>query len=327
MIVDMHHHAVPPEAVARLRRDPGRYGCRFEDTPSGPVLTFLDGWGRPLPISGRMTDLVERKAHLREIGADGAVISVWIDFHRYRMDPRRGQELAAMLNDTLAEWLRAEPRLRAMATLPLQDGEAAARELARAKADLAMPGAMIMTHVGDANLDDPGLEPLWTAAESLRTPLFLHPTDVAGKDRLGCYFLENLLGNPFETTIAAATLIMSGVLDRHPDLEIVLAHGGGYLSLATGRLSHGFSHNPAVDFPAESPPEAYLRRFYYDTILYRPEAVAHLANLVGRDRLLFGTDYPFTMEMEDPLRTLRGLGFDDAALGRAAEVYGFGGSD
>lgn len=323
MIVDMHHHAVPPEALLRIRKDPGRYGGRVEDTAQGPKVTFEDGWDGPLRVFERMTAMEARRAHMEELGIDGAVLSVWVNFHRYRLPPAKGLALSAMLNDTLAQWIRDEKNLKAMATVPLQDGALAAQELRRAKEDLHMPGAMIMTHVGDLNLDAGHLEPFWEAAESLRTPVFLHPADVAGKDRMECYFLQNLLGNPFDTTIAAASLIMSGVMDRHPDLEIVLAHGGGYLSLAAGRLAHGYAHAPGVTFPSAHPPDHYLRRFYYDTILYRPEALQYLARLVGWDRILFGTDYPFHMEPPDPLAMLGTLGLGEDVLGQAARLYGF----
>lgn len=323
MIVDMHNHAVPPEALERLRKDPAKYGAKFEE--NGPTVTFEDGWGIPLKMSEGMVSMDRRKEKMAAIGVDGAVLSVWIDFHRYRLPAGKGQALASMLNDTLSAWVRPEPSLKAMATLPLQDGALAADELRRAKEDLGMTGAMIMTHVGDKNLDASHLEPFWEAAEALHVPIFLHPTDVAGKDRLECYHLHNLLGNPFDTTIAAASLIMSGVLDRYPNLEIVLAHGGGYLSLAAGRMAHGYAHSTGVPFPSAHPPDHYLRRFYYDTIVYRPEALDYLIRLVGADRILFGTDYPFQMEPPNPLGMLESLGLSREVLAQAARLYGFTG--
>jgi aminocarboxymuconate-semialdehyde decarboxylase len=320
MVVDMHNHGVPPEALERLRREPERYGAQVEDGPGGPLIRFRDGGVlRPFPA---LLELDQRTERLRQQGIDGAVLSVWIDFHRYRLGVEEGVALARLLNDTLAAWIQDRPMYRGFATLPMQDPAAAAAELRRAVDDLGFVGAMIVTHVGHANLDDERLAPVWEAAQALRVPVFLHPADVLGGERLGRHFLHNLLGNPFETALAAVSLILGGVLDRHPDLEIVLAHGGGYLLPAIGRIEHGVRHQPEVASRAADLPSAYLRRFLYDTILFRDEAVRELAHTVGEDRLLLGTDYPFAMQAPDALVQLNRLGLT-AVGGRTAARFGF----
>jgi aminocarboxymuconate-semialdehyde decarboxylase len=325
MKVDMHNHGLAPSALERMRREPERHGVTVTDVPGGVEVRFPDGPARRVEPS--WSDLTERLEHLSAIGLDGAVLSTQIEFHRYTLPVPEGVTLMRTLNDGMAEWVAGETRLRAMASLPLQDGIAAAEELRRACQDLGLTGAMIATHVGPKNLDDPGLEPLWQAAEDLRQPIFIHPTDVLGKDRLSCYYLQNLLGNPFETTVAAASLIMAGVLDRHPDLTIVLAHGGGYLTLAFGRLTHGYTHIAGVDFRAAKPPTAYLQRFLYDTILYDPAPLQHLLKVAGVDRILLGTDYPFAMEPDGLLAMIDELGLApeerERLLTNAARLYGF----
>lgn len=322
----MHHHGLAPEALSRMEREPGRFGVEMVTAEGKHVLRFLDG--KTVRVPPKWTDLAERKAHLAAMGIDGAVLSTQIDLHRYTLPAEEGIALARALNDGMADWLDGEPMLRGMATLPLQDGGAAAEELRRATEDLGLVGAMIKTHVAGRNLDAPELEPLWQAAEALRAPIFIHPSDVLGaSDRLSCYYMANLLGNPFETTMAAASLILAGVLDRHPDLTLVLAHGGGYLSLAFGRLTHGYTHVAEVQFPAKEPPGNYLRRFFYDTILYDLRALEYLVELVGAERILVGSDYPFPMEPEEIVGMVRQLAIppaeQDRILENAARLYGF----
>lgn len=333
MIIDMHNHGVAPAAYERLLDQPFTFGARIEQRNDGRWLVFEDSMQQDprsldSPSWSLLPDIEKSKVHLREIGADGAVISTYISLHRYTLDPEKSHRLCQSLNDGLASWIRDEPQFRGMATLPLPDGLAATEELERSTKQLALKGAMLVTNAGDGrNLDLPDLEPLWEAAESLDAPLFLHPSNVAGIERLGDHALENLLGNPFDTTIAAASLILSGVLDRHPDLKIVLAHGGGYLPIAFARLNHGYDVNPQTRRNTRQPPEAYLKRFYYDTILYHPYALMNLIELVGADRIMLGTDYPFNMEPPEAVKAIEALEIareqSEQILGNAAKLYGF----
>ena len=333
MIIDMHNHGVAPAAYERLIGEPFAYGARVEQRNDGRWLVFDDTMQQdPRSLDSQawtlLTDLEQSKAHLRQIGADGAVVSTYISLHRYTLAADQALRLCRLLNDGLAGWIKDEPLFRGMAMLPLPDGAAAAEELERSTKQLGLKGAMLVTNAGDGrNLDLESLEPLWEAAESLDAPVFLHPSNVAGIDRLGDYMLENLLGNPFDTTIAAASLILSGVLDRHPDLKVVLAHGGGYLPIAFARLNHGYAVNPATRRNAQHPPEAYLRRFYCDTILYHPYALKNLIELVGADRIVLGTDYPFNMEPPDAVNAIDALEIareqSELILGNAVQLYGF----
>ena len=333
MIIDMHSHVIAPSAFARLKAEPQLYGATFDQTPDGPKFSFADTTqqqaGLLTPeVWRRLGDLDLAKAHLKAIGADGAVVSTYISLHRYTLPLEQGLRLCRLLNDGLGEWIKGEQQLRGMSTLPLQDGHAAAAELRRCQRDHGFVGAMLVTNVGDGRaLEAEHLEPLWAAAVELDAPLFLHPTNVAGRDRLTSWALENLIGNPLDTTIAAASLILSGVLDRHPGLKIVLAHGGGYFPFGVGRLTHGYNHNPATRRRAKEPSEAYVKRFYYDTILYDARALKYLIDLVGAERVMLGTDYPFNMEPPDAVRAIEALAVgreeSEKVLGNAARLYGF----
>jgi aminocarboxymuconate-semialdehyde decarboxylase len=130
----------------------------------------------------------------------------------------------------------------------------------------------------------------------------------AGASRLSRYFLNNLIGNPLENAIAASSLVFGGVLDRHPDLHICLPHGGGHFPYQIGRLDRGFAVKPESQEHIQRPPSDYLRRFWYDTLIFRPDSLRLLAEVVGRDRLVYGTDYPF------PLRDPNGVSVVEAAF-------------
>src|SRR5207248_8728937 len=159
-------------------------------------------------------------------------------------------------------------RFMGIATLPMQAPKLAAEELRHAMRVLGLSGAQIGSNIAGKNLDDPELEPVWATAAELDAFLLVHPINVAGMDRLGSYYLNNLIGNPLDTTIAAACLVFSGVLERYPTLKICLAHGGGFIPYQAGRLAHGWNVRPEPKNGLKVSPEASLRRFYYDTILH-----------------------------------------------------------
>jgi aminocarboxymuconate-semialdehyde decarboxylase len=320
MIIDMHNHCVAPTALDRILMEPESHG--FSENLQPRERERLSWWRQ-------FTDLENRKAGLQEMGADGAVLSSSPGLSDYTLPLHQAQRLCETLNDGLSEWVRGKPAFRGMAAVPLQDGPKAAEDLRRAKEDLHLAGAMLVTHIGEWNLDAPEIEPFWEAAEALDVPIFIHPdpTRVAARNRLACYGLQTIIGVPMETTIAAATLVLSGVFDRHPKLKVVLSHGGGYLPIAFGRLTHAYRFNEETRASAALPPEAYLKRFYYDTVLFHPEPLCNLIRLVGADRVLLGTDYPFNAEFPDTVRFIEALGLaaeeSRAILGGAAKLYGF----
>ena len=194
----------------------------------------------------------------------------------------------------------------------MQDAKRAADELKRAMSKLGLRGAMIGSHVYDKNLDDPGFEPLWATAEELGAFLFIHPVNVAGADRLKSYYLQNLIGNPLDTTIAAACLVFGGVMDRHPKLKICLAHGGGFTPYQAARWQHGWKVRPEPKKNVPAQPANIARRFLYDTILHSDKTLEAMIGLVGAERVLLGSDYPYDMAMLDCVAHVRGLRIADA---------------
>jgi aminocarboxymuconate-semialdehyde decarboxylase len=225
----------------------------------------------------------------------------------YWADGALGVRLARLVNNAMAEATRAHPdRFAALATLPLQDPEAAVTEVERAISELHCRGIYLGTNVRGKELTDPSFLPVFERISALRVPIFLHPLNVIGSQRLTSYYLHNLLGNPFDTAVAAANLIFSGLLDRFPKLDICLPHAGGAFPYLIGRLNHGWKVREECR-ALKKPPASYLRRFTYDTISHAPEALRYLIDLVGVDRVMLGSDYCFDMGYEHPLKVVTAL--------------------
>jgi aminocarboxymuconate-semialdehyde decarboxylase len=311
--VDFHAHYLAPSVVEYIRG--GSYRPHVLAIGNAEETRFQFPTTTSRPLTSRMMDLQERIRHLDQCEIDIQVLSTWIDMFGYDLPEDVGIRYHTRINEGLAEAVAAWPgRLRFLASVPLPWGEAAALVLHDAVTRLGAVGSMVGSNVCGSNLDDPRLGPFWAASEKLGRPVEVHPVDVAGAERLSRYQLANFVGNPFDTTVAAASLIFGGVLDRYPNLDIILVHGGGYLPYAAGRMTHGRrSRGVAPDLRRE--PLRYLDRFYYDTIVYDPRLLTILSGLVGIERIVLGSDYPFDMEPPDIVATA------SAALGdRARQV-------
>ena len=223
----------------------------------------------------------------------------------YEIEEGLAVELARYQNDQLAEMVKRYPAsFAAMATLPLQAPAAALKELDRAINKLGLRGIEIGSHVAGRELGDNAFWPVYELLEKQGLPMFIHPHHVAGMDRLQEFYLSNLIGNPLDTTIAAANLIFSGVLEKYPNLKVILAHGGGQLPYIFGRLEHGYQVRPECrDFIHKSPRQ-FLGNFYFDILTHSDEALRYLVSLAGSDHVLLGTDYPYDMGDNVPVETV-----------------------
>jgi aminocarboxymuconate-semialdehyde decarboxylase len=226
----------------------------------------------------------------------------------YEVEEDLAVELARFHNDQLSEMVKKYPdRFAAMATLPLQVPEEALKELERATKTLGLWGVEIGSHVGKRELGDEVFWPIYKALEGLDMPIFIHPHHVAGIDRLQDFYLNNLIGNPLDTTIAAANLIFSGALEKYPGLKIILAHGGGQFPFIMGRIEHGYEVRPEAREKVHQPPRAFLKNFYFDTITHNPEALRYLIAFAGSDHVLLGSDYPYDMGDANPVQNVSKL--------------------
>ncbi len=299
MAVDIHAHFFPATILEDIARQETRLGVSY--SPGDRVLTFPARKARPL--FDALTDLNARRRWNAERGIASQVLSPWMDVAG---DELRGSQAAAwtrIYNDGVAAEIEGDRAFTGFATLPMDDGRAAADELNRCVRDLGFAGAAIPTQAAGRNLDEARLDPLFEAAQDLDVPLFLHPFRVLGAARLGRDFMTNICGNPFETTVAAMSLFFGGVIDRFPRLRILLSHGGGTLPLLAGRAAHGSRNNPMVRRRFEAPDEM-LKAFFYDTLLHDVHALGFAVARVGAHRCALGTDVPFPMSVDQPLAHL-----------------------
>jgi aminocarboxymuconate-semialdehyde decarboxylase len=238
----------------------------------------------------------------------------------YHLDNRHGQSLSRLFNETVVAAAKASGgTFIPVATVPMQSSAAAVEELEYAVKSLGIRMVEIGTNVNGINLDEPEFLPFFAKAAELNVLVQLHPHQdcVAGVDRLGRYFLSNLIGNPMDTAIAAASLIFGKVLENYPPLNILLVHGGGAFPFIIGRISQGYSEMEICRTIPRSPQE-YFRRFYFDTLVLDPGALRLLYDKAGADRLMLGTDYPYDNTGEkDPVGAL-----ERAGLRNCEEILG-----
>src|SRR6185503_7131368 len=186
-------------------------------------------------------------------------------------------------------------------SVPMPDGAEAALELERCVKKLGLKGVQILTNVNGQELSDPAFAPFWKKAEELQALVVLHPLGFSEGKRLSRFSFNNTIGNPLDTTIALHYLIFDGVLERHPNLKIIAVHGGGYLAAYSGRIDHAWGARSDAHGNLPHPPTTYLKKIYFDTIVFTPQQLEALVNLFGVGQILLGTDYPYDMAEYDPL--------------------------
>jgi aminocarboxymuconate-semialdehyde decarboxylase len=318
-IVDVHTHIIPRWFLDEVGSH-GLFGIKLE----GDELLHPDG--DRYPVGPEFFDVAARISEMDRLGIDVSVLSVSPTLFFTSEPADEAVEVARRLNDALASWVSSDPRrFSAMATLPLQAPEEAAREFERAVSVLGLVGASIPTRIAQVRSIDTGeLDPVFAVANEHKVPVLLHPNDPPVA-QLEDYELANAVGNPLDTTIAASRLILSGTLDKFPDLRIVLVHAGGFLPYQVGRLDRIFEVRSNVGVNISKPPSSYLDRFWIDSITHSTHALAYLAQLIGPNRLVLGSDYPFDMQDPDPVAHVRDADIDPQVLGETAvELFRLG---
>lgn len=293
---DVHNHAVPREAIELLREADG-YPIAVEGE-------FMEADRVRARLTPMFTDAGAKLEQLERLGLEAAVVSVSPALFAYEVDEERGVALCRAVSHGLAELCAHAPeRLRWLAHVPLQAPSAAASLLAEA-AGAGAVGAQIGTSVAGTPLADAELDPLWAVAAERDLPLMVHPAYNNPHPGLDGYHLQNAIGNQLETTIAAERLIVTGVLDRHPGLRLLLVHAGGYVPWQAGRLRHAATVRAEL---SDSPPDpyAYFSSIVVDTITHDAGALAFLVNRVGADNVAMGTDLPFDMATPEPVEALK----------------------
>ena len=275
--VDVHAHCAVPEAMALM-------GLKVTGTPNLPTMLV-------------MSQAADRLRAMDEQGIDVEALS--INPYWYRADRDVGRQLITIQNEKLAEACAANPeRFVAFATVALQHPDLAAEQLEQGVKKYGLRGAAIGGSVNGEELSDPKFHPFWAKAEQLGVLVFIHPQGTAELNATSRFkgngVLDNIIGNPLETTIALSHLIFEGTLDTFPGLKICAAHGGGFLPSYAGRSDQGcltFPHRCTVQLKKK--PTEYLRQLYYDNIIFTPEGMRHLVAETGPGQVVMGTDYPY----------------------------------
>jgi aminocarboxymuconate-semialdehyde decarboxylase len=307
--IDFHAHMVPDclWRAAEADDDPYALGVTTEDSDQGQMLV-IPGQRKGPTSRERRVSLADRLASMDDAGVGIQVVSMSPLLLRYDQEVDVARQMCRDVNEDIAATVSGNPdRFRGLATLPVQDVDAAIAELEYAKSTLGLAGAQVDTRTDDAGWDDPRFEPLFQAAEDLGVILFFHPSYSLVWQLSGKYHLGNTIGNPAEDILAGAALIYGGVLERHSTLSCLIAHGAGPLCFGIGRLDRGWLARPEARNTLKSPPSRYLRRLYYDCITWSGPALRFLIDTVGAERVVLGSDFPYDMGPSDPVGWLESL--------------------
>lgn len=281
--IDVHAHYIPEDCLDMAESPPASGG-----------------------MTGDMTDVAKRLQDMAAMGVDIQAISAWLGFYS------RDLATARRHNDSLAATVHQYPdKFVGLAIAPMAEPETAPAEMERAVKELGLLGVEIGSNVLGKNLDEPEFGPFYAKVQELDIPVFIHPVNVLGQDRLSKYHLDNLIGNVTDTAVAAACLIFGGVLKEFPRLKFYLAHGGGSCPYIKGRWDHGWQAR-VRDGKNDKSPSEYLKLFYYDALTHSSETLSYLVAFAGAERVMVGTDYPFNMGEMEPLKRLQEIDLSEA---------------
>ncbi|MFI5057325.1 MAG: amidohydrolase family protein [Candidatus Acidiferrales bacterium] len=309
--VDIHCHYFPEAYLNIFNEDGKRFNAEYRMTDHGFFYKTPNSPNTAGPLATKFVDLKQRIADMDRQGVAVQALSLTAPMV-YWGDAELDHKLAAAWNDAASAAHQAYPtRLVGFCTLPMLYPDLAIEELNRASKLPGIRGVYVGTNINGKDLSDPLFEPIWTRIEELDLPMFLHPLQPIGSERLRKFYLLNLLGNPIDSAIAACHLIIGGVLDRHPKLRIGLPHGGGALLILIGRVDHGWEVRPEVKQLPKAPSK-YLDRFFYDTIVHSKPIMEFVISTVGAERVMLGSDYCFDMGYERPVQFLEQINLSNA---------------
>ena len=297
-IVDIHAH-ISPEGLLRAMAE----GRDWHGIPAALLLPTHE-------YTPRTTWTPEQRLReMEELGVDVHVLSTNSFLYFYERDAAATAAMARECNDYVAQLTRDHPdRFAGFATLPMQNVSASVMELERSISTLGLKGAMIGDHVNGLTYDDPSFLPLWKAAEAMGAVIFIHQSgDTTVTPRNDRYHIPNTIGNLVDRTVTFASFVYGGVIDACPDLKVCLAHGGGFACYGAGRMDRGWQVRAEARVNIQQPPSAYMGRFWYDCLTHSEDALRYLIDTVGIERVVFGTDWPFDMAIDDPVNWVRSL--------------------
>ena len=298
--VDLHCHMFVPKAAEAV--------AEVFDMETDGLHRFSNQATREVnarqadAIREQLTAVERRLADMDQMGVDVQALSPVPLQYYYALEPDLGRTAVQLINDEIASVVEAHSdRFVGLGGLPMQDPDMAVTELERVVKDLGFKGIELSTNVNGNELSNQQFLKVFSKAEELDILVFLHPNGFSDGLRLRDHYFINVIGNPLDSTVAVSHLIFDGVLDRYPKLKICVAHGGGYLSAYSGRIDHAHAAREDCRRHIEEVPTSYLKRLYFDTVVFTEHQLEYLVELYGSDHIVLGTDYPFDMGMYDPV--------------------------
>ena len=293
--IDIHHHYVPQQLIDETKRHGKTLGVGITEDRGSHALSFAGS--KPHRLQPALMD-VDRRIETMDQGQLAiATLEANTNSLGYRLTGDQGENWCRLYNDCMNELVKERPdRFVGMATVPLQDAARAAKVLEHAIIDLKFRGAFVGTNVNGQYYNSKDFDYFWAKAQELDVLVVMHPEHIAGAERMGSFGLNAVCGNPADSTLSLGYMLYSGLFDRFPNLKICALHGGGFLPYHLGRFDKEFETGKGVR-PAQAThrPSTYLKNLYFDTLVYDIDTLEYLRRKVGNDRLMLGTDYPYTL--------------------------------
>ena len=310
MRIDIHNHYYPARYFETIRETPSDFS--FGTDPTGRTIIQHRG-ARFFGITPPMTDPNLRLEEMDRVGIDVEVISLSTP-NVFFADAARQPEVARMVNDSYAELISRHPkRFRGFASIPMDEPEAALRELHRVIDDLKMQGVILLSNIRGRALTDPAYRPFFEEANRMRLCIFLHPMLPVQSEPFREYVLGPLVGFPFDTTLAVARMCFDGMLRDLPDIRWIIGHLGGAIPYLMERLDNGFRDFAECRAKIDELPSVYLKRLHYDTVTFSPHALRLARDLLGADHMLMGSDYPHLLgSIDRAVSSIRAMDIADS---------------
>ena len=286
---DLHTHYYPDAFFRLIEQVGGAFS--FGTDPTGRTIIRYRG-SRFFGITPPMTDPARRIEDMDRVGIDVEVLSLSTP-NVYFAPPERQAEVARLVNDAYAELAARYPkRFKGFASIPMDDPDAALRELERTQGELRMNGVIVLSNINGRALTDPRYRPFFAECDRRRVCVFIHPMIPASAEPFAEYVLGPIIGFPFDTTLAVARLCYAGVFRELPNIRWILGHLGGAVPYLMERMDNGYRDFAECRVNIDELPSAYLKRLYYDTVSFSPAALTLARDQVGAEHLVMGSDYP-----------------------------------
>ncbi|HEY4136768.1 MAG TPA: amidohydrolase family protein [Alphaproteobacteria bacterium] len=298
LVIDIHGHInlAKPKAILEARQ-PSKHGKGGGEEGGG----ITDRSRNAI-----LTDIDRRIADMDGMGVDMMALTPSPPRGFYKFDESLAGDIARSVNDEVAKVVADHPtRFVALGNLPVQHVAWSVKELERSTHELGHKGVRVTTNIAGIELGDRRFDPLWAKAQELGSVIFLHPQGFTEPERLADYFMTNVVGQPLETTLALAQMIFGGVFERFPDLKLCGSHGGGYLPFYLGRFEQAYRERAECRVHINKSPEYYVKKLWLDTVVFRPDQIAFIANLVGHEKIVMGTDSPYDMGENHPVELVK----------------------